>query len=193
MHRSKIVLIVGLQPPYVSVFLFLNTMGFMLHKKWIRPWTTAVSIESTIIICYIILVTVSNPVVRYLAIIVAVACAGSAYPVIWPERIRALDNTVAAGVGIGLTNAMAQFGGIVGPHVYSTVFGPSYHVSYVICLCFLVVAISAITLSWWLVVRKDRRAAEKGAIVDEVREPDLEASKDVTIPAVGTIVVPTKF
>jgi nitrate/nitrite transporter NarK len=152
------------------------------------------TVESTIIVCYIILVTVSNPVVRYLALIVAVACAGSAYPVIWPERIRALDGTVAAGIGIGLTNAMAQFGGIVGPHVYSTVFGPSYHVSYMICLSFLVVAISAITLSWWLVVRKDRRAAAKAASVGEVHASYVEGGKDVYIPTVGTTVVaPTKF
>lgn len=95
--------------------------------------------------------------VKYLALIVAVSCAGSAYPVIWPERIRALEGTVAAGIGIGLTNAMAQFGGIVGPHVYSTVFGPLYHVSYVICLCFLILSISSILLSWFLVRRKDRR------------------------------------
>jgi nitrate/nitrite transporter NarK len=113
--------------------------------------------------------------------------------VIWPERIRALDGTVAAGVGIGLTNAMAQFGGIVGPHVYSTVFGPSYHVSYVICLCFLLVAISAITLSWWLVIRKDRRAAAKAASVGELHESDVEAGKDVIIPTVGTLKVPTEF
>lgn len=153
----------------------------MLRKKWIRPWTTAVAskhfatsllssystdkeiVESTIIICYIILITVSNAVVKYLALIVAVSCAGSAYPVIWSERIRALEGTVAAGIGIGLTNAMAQFGGIVGPHVYSTVFGPGYHVSYVICLCFLLLAITAISLTWLLVWRKDRRVAALGS------------------------------
>ena len=110
-------------------------------------------------VCYIILMTVSNAVVKYLALIVAVSCAGSAYPVIWPERIRALEGTVAAGIGIGLTNAMAQFGGIVGPHVYSTVFGPGYHVSYTICLCFLIVAITAILVSWLLVWRRDKRRA----------------------------------
>lgn len=114
-------------------------------------------VEGTTIICYIILVTVHNAVVKYLALIVAVSCAGSAYPVIWPERIRALEGTVAAGIGIGFTNAMAQFGGIVGPHVYSTVFGPTYHVSYVICLCHLVVSISAILASWFFVRRKDRK------------------------------------
>jgi nitrate/nitrite transporter NarK len=103
-------------------------------------------------------------VVKYLALIVAVSCAGSAYPVIWSERIRALEGTVAAGIGIGLTNAMAQFGGIVGPHVYSTVFGPGYHVSYVICLCFLIVAISAILLSWFFVWRKDRKVASRGTV-----------------------------
>ena len=112
-------------------------------------------VESTTIICYIILITVSNSTVKYLALIVATACAGSAYPVIWPERIRALEGTVAAGIGIGLTNAMAQFSGIAGPHIYDTVFGPTYKVSYVICLCFLCASITGIMLSWWLVWRKD--------------------------------------
>ena len=111
-------------------------------------------------ICYIILFTVSNPIVRYIALIVAVACAGSAYPVIWPERIRALEGTVASGFGIGWTNAMAQFGGIAGPHVYSTIFGPSYHTSYGICLGFLSGGIVSILSSWFLVRRKDRRVAQ---------------------------------
>ena len=98
--------------------------------------------------------------VRYIFLIVAVSCAGSAYPVIWPERMRALEGTVSSGFGIGFTNAMAQFSGIAGPRIYSTVFGPTYHVSYGICLVFLVVDIVALLLSWFFVRRKDRRAAE---------------------------------
>lgn len=134
-------------------------------RKYVRPsrlneiYANIPAVESTTIICYILLLTVNNAVVRYLCLIVATACAGSAYPVIWPERIRALDGTVAAGIGIGLTNAMAQFSGIAGPHIYNTVFGPRYHVSYVICLSFLVVSITAINASWFLVWRKDRRVA----------------------------------
>ena len=96
---------------------------------------------------------------KYLALIVAVACAGSAYPVIWPERMRALEGTVAAGIGIGFTNAMAQFSGIVGPHVYSTVFGPTYRTSYMICLSLLVVGISGILVSWLFIYRRDKARA----------------------------------
>ncbi|KAI1401287.1 MFS general substrate transporter [Hypoxylon fuscum] len=144
-------------PPYVSAFLFLNIVGYFLHKKTIRPWTTAVAIESTIIVCYIILFTVNVPIVRYIFLIVAVSCAGSAYPVIWPERIRALEGTVGSGLGIGWTNAMAQFSGIAGPHVFSTDFGPSYHVSYGICLGFLSVGIASILTSWLLIWRRDRK------------------------------------
>lgn len=96
---------------------------------------------------------------RYLALIVAVSCAGSAYPVIWPERIRALEGTVAAGIGIGLTNACAQWSGIVGPHVYSTIYGPRYRVSYAVCLSVLVVGITSILTTWFLVRRKDQKRA----------------------------------
>ncbi|KAI1134334.1 MFS general substrate transporter [Hypoxylon sp. FL0543] len=144
-------------PPYVSAFIFLNVVGYFLHKKSIRPWTTAVAIESAIIACYIILFTVHNAVVRYLSLIVAVSCAGSAYPVIWSERIRLLEGTVASGFGIGWTNAMAQFSGIAGPHVFSTVYGPTYHVSYGICIVFLGVGITSILITWLLVRRSDRK------------------------------------
>jgi len=162
-------------PPYVSCFIFLNVLGYMLHKKWIRPWTTAVAIEGTIIVCYILLITVPNPVVKYLCLIVATSCAGSAYPVIWPERIRALNGTVAAGIGIGITNAMAQFGGIAGPHIYSTVFGPGYHISYVICLCFLIVAIISILLTWLVIWRRDCRvASESKDLSQQVKDRKLK-------------------
>lgn len=75
---------------------------------------------------------------------------------------------MAAGIGIGLTNAMAQFGGIVGPHVYSTVFGPGYHVSYVICLCFLIVAITAILVTWLIIFRRDKKLAELASEEDRI-------------------------
>jgi hypothetical protein len=131
----------------------------MLQRKWIRQWTAAIGIETTIITCYIILLTVDNPVVRYLCLIVAVGCAGCAYPVIWSERIRALNGTVASGIGIGITNACAQFSGIVGPHVFSTVFGPRYRISYAVNLSVLLVGISSISTTWFIIARRDRRKA----------------------------------
>lgn len=146
----------------------------MLHKEWIRPWVTAVANKSSLGPDSSNVADIQNSWEHYNNLlhpplyrperscqiswlVVATSYAGSAYPVIWPEWIRALDGTVAAGIGIGITNAMAQFGGIVGPQVYSTVFGPTHHVSYIICLCFLIVAIAAILGSWWLVWRKDQK------------------------------------
>ncbi|KAI1104788.1 hypothetical protein F4804DRAFT_305859 [Jackrogersella minutella] len=52
---------------------------------------------------------------------------------------------------------MAQFSGIAGPFVFSTVLGPTYHVSYGICLGFLCIGIASILTSWLLVWRKDRK------------------------------------
>lgn len=130
--------------------------------------TNLTAAEAAIVVSYIVLFTVSNPVVKYIFLIVAVACAGSAYPIIWPERIRALEGTVASGFGIGFTNAMAQFSGIAGPHVYNTVFGPTYHVSYGICLVFLVGSISAILASWLLVLRMDKRRGVRSENSEEI-------------------------
>lgn len=70
---------------------------------------------------------------------------------------------------------MAQFSGIAGPHIYSTTFGPTYRVSYIICLSFLVLAISGVLVSWWLVWRKDKRVAlerDSGLPQDEKHKLD---------------------
>jgi len=77
----------------------------------------------------------------------------------------------------------------VSSHVYSTVFGPGYHISYVICLCFLIVAIAAILVSWLLVWRKDQRVAAKAR--DEELTHDLEVQR-VAFPKVGTVSIPTE-
>ena len=76
-----------------------------------------VLVETTTIVCYILLLTVDNPIARYLCLIVAVNRASSAYPVVWPKRIRVLEGTEASGIGIGLTNACAQFGYVESPRL----------------------------------------------------------------------------
>lgn len=143
-----------------------DSCGKSVQPVWKLSYMVSLTkqiVQSTTIVCYIILSTVRSPVVKYLAIIVATACAGSAYPVIWPERIRDLDNALAAGVGIGFTNAMAQFSGIAGPQIYSTDFGPTYRKSFLTCLALLCGAIAAILASWGLVVLKDRKKARTEA------------------------------
>ncbi len=57
--------------------------------------------------------------VRYLALLVATATAGSVYAVLWPNRVEAARGTSATGMAIGITNAIAQFSGILGPQVFS--------------------------------------------------------------------------
>ena len=55
-------------------------------------------------VCYIILITVDIPVVKYIFVTIALCCSISIYPIIWPERIRAAHGTTAAGLAIGITN-----------------------------------------------------------------------------------------
>jgi hypothetical protein len=97
----------------------------------------SMSVELTNIVCCVIVLTVhvslsfplracmtlwinQSPVVRYLALLVSSATAGSVYPMLWPHRVKASHGTTAAGLAIGWTNACAQASGIVGPHVFSS-------------------------------------------------------------------------
>jgi len=66
--------------------------------------TPPATVEVIACICYIILITVHTPIVRYIFVSLAVGCSISIYPVLWPERIRAARGTTATGLAIGITN-----------------------------------------------------------------------------------------
>ncbi|KAG7446707.1 MFS general substrate transporter [Guyanagaster necrorhizus] len=134
-------------PPSLSAFALLNTLGWLIQKRFWNPFRIAIGLEFTNIICCIILLTVNVPVVRYLALLVATATAGSVYAVLWPNRVEATRGTSAAGMAIGITNAIAQFSGILGPQVFSGIYGPSYKVSFSVCVGLLAGAILSIAAS----------------------------------------------
>lgn len=105
-------------------------------------------------------------VVKYLALIVATATAGSVYPILWPKRVEAARGTTAAAIAIGITNGCAQFQGILGPQLFISVLlsilllvyllsaaatlGPTYRISFIVCIALLVGAIVMIVLSAFL-------------------------------------------
>ncbi|KAK0505251.1 major facilitator superfamily domain-containing protein [Armillaria luteobubalina] len=134
-------------PPSLSAFVLLNTLGWLIQKRSWNPFRIAMGLEFINIICCIILLTVNVPVVRYLALLVATATAGSVYAVLWPNRVEAARGTSAAGMAIGITNAIAQFSGILGPQVFSGIYGPSYKISFSVCVGLLAGAILSIAAS----------------------------------------------
>ncbi|KAK0213261.1 high-affinity nicotinic acid transporter [Desarmillaria ectypa] len=134
-------------PPSLSAFVLLNTLGWLIQKRFWNPFRIAIGLEFTNIICCIILIAVNAPVVRYLALLVATATAGSVYAVLWPNRVEAARGTSAAGMAIGITNAIAQFSGILGPQIFSGIYGPSYKVSFSVCVGLLAGAILSIAAS----------------------------------------------
>jgi nitrate/nitrite transporter NarK len=96
------------------------------------------------------LITVKNPVAKYVFVMIATAASQSFFAIIWPERIRAARGTTTAGLAIGITNASGQLMGIVGPQVYQSKFGPTYRISYICSIALLITCIGAVITSWFL-------------------------------------------
>lgn len=138
-------------PPSIAGVILLNILGQLTHRKIIRPFPTALVMSIIQIVCYIVLLTAHNNYAKYAMLIVATAISNSLYPILWPDRLRVVKGSTAAGLAIGITNGCAQFMGIIGPQIYQSKFGPKYHVSYScsIGLCSLVLIMIALT--WWLV------------------------------------------
>ncbi|KAE8408113.1 major facilitator superfamily domain-containing protein [Aspergillus pseudonomiae] len=137
-------------PPSSLAFLTLVILGYFIHQDKLNCWIVAIALELVSIISYIILLTTDNTIVKYIFIMISNAAASCVYPVIWPERIRAVKGTTSSALAIGITNACAQLMGIVGPQVYQSKFGPSYHVSYGTSIGLLSGTVIFIVLSWRL-------------------------------------------
>ncbi|KAK5118602.1 hypothetical protein LTR85_008067 [Meristemomyces frigidus] len=160
-------------PTYTFGCASLIFIGWLIHTNKATPWVAAIALEVVAMVCYIILITVKNTIVKYIFVTVATACSICIYPILWPERIRAAHGTTTAGLAIGLTNAAAQFSGIVGPQVYQSKFGPTYRISYIVSIALLAGAIASIVATWMLVKKRDAAPTRNASIDDEAASQDV--------------------
>lgn len=150
----------SMQPPFTLVFVILCSLAYLIHIGRLSPWIAGLAVEFTQIICYILLITVKQPVAKYIFVMIATAASQSFFALMWPERIRAAKGTTTAGLAIGITNASCQLMGIVGPQIYQPKFGPTYRVSYCCSIGLLTACLAAVCTSWFFVRRGDRKEAE---------------------------------
>lgn len=145
------------------MFVILCGLAFFIHTKRLSPWVAGLSVEIVQIICYILLITVKQPVAKYIFVMIATAASQSFFAIIWPERIRAARGTTTAGLAIGITNASCQLMGIVGPQIYQPKFGPTYRISYICSIALLSTCLGAVLTSWFFVAKADKeRTKEEG-------------------------------
>ncbi|KAF2015255.1 MFS general substrate transporter [Aaosphaeria arxii CBS 175.79] len=149
-------------PPFTLVFVILCGLAFFIHTKRLSPWVAGLGVETTQIICYILLITVKNATAKYIFVMIATAASQSFFALMWPERIRAARGTTTAGLAIGITNASCQLMGIVGPQIYQPKFGPTYRVSYICSIALLSTCLCAVCTSWYFVARDDKQRATEG-------------------------------
>lgn len=53
-------------PPYILVFAILLSRSFLVQKRVINAWTAGITLESVQIICFVHLLTIKNPIGKYL-------------------------------------------------------------------------------------------------------------------------------
>ncbi|KAF2715733.1 MFS general substrate transporter [Pleomassaria siparia CBS 279.74] len=163
-------------PPFTLVFVILLSLAFLIHTRRLSPWVAGLGVELMQIVCYILLITVKNPVAKYVFVMIATAASQSFFAIIWPERIRAAKGTTTAGLAIGLTNASCQLMGIVGPLIYQSKFGPTYRVSYICSIGLLAGCIAAVLTSWFFVNKGDSKGLEETVEEAEAETAEAKAS-----------------
>lgn len=140
-------------PPAALTFVVLNTLGSLLQKRLVNGYCIAAALEIVQIVCYAVLIATSNPIAKYLMVIIATGFGQSVYPVLWPDRMRVVKGTSSLALAISITNCMAQSLGILGPQVYQLKYGPTYHTSYGVSIGLLSAATAGIVITWFLVRR----------------------------------------
>ncbi|KEZ45632.1 hypothetical protein SAPIO_CDS1990 [Scedosporium apiospermum] len=159
-------------PPFTLVFVILLTLAYFIHTGRLNLWVAGLGVEIVQIICYILLITIKQPVAKYIFVMIATAASQSFFPIIWPERIRAAKGTTSAGLAIGLTNASCQLMGIVGPQIYQPKFGPTYRVSFSASIGILSATVLSVASAWFFVARGDNKARAQADSALETGESD---------------------
>ncbi|KAK1223449.1 hypothetical protein PQX77_013688 [Marasmius sp. AFHP31] len=137
-------------PPAFAAFTLVLILGHFVRRGTINPFPTVVTLDVILIACYAVLITVDTVGVRYFVLVVSNAASQAIYPMLWPKRVQAVRGTAMAGLAIGIHNASAQFSGILGPQIFSPAYGPTYNISYKVCVGLLAGAITFHLSTWFL-------------------------------------------
>ena len=157
-------------PPYIIGAVGLMLVAWLIRRNKLKPWVAAISLELFACICFIVLITVRHPIIKYIFIILAMVSSMGIYPILWPERIRITYGTTSAALSIGITGAAAEMHGVVGPQVYQDKFGPTYRVSFIVSIGLSSVAIVGMAVTWIIIRRRDKS-------VVAVKEQELERAE----------------
>ncbi|KAK3069608.1 hypothetical protein LTR53_011935 [Teratosphaeriaceae sp. CCFEE 6253] len=155
-------------PPYALAIALVLILAALIRRGRANPWMCAIALELLVCGCYAALLIVRNAVAKYILVSLALVCAGSVMPLLWPERLRSAEGTTATGLAIGITSTCAHLTGIVGPHIYSARFGPRYRVSFATSIGSLALGIVAMLASWIIIRRRDAKTTAARS-VDEVQ------------------------
>ncbi|KAK0462564.1 major facilitator superfamily domain-containing protein [Desarmillaria tabescens] len=129
--------------PSLSVFVLLNTLGWLIQKRFWNSFQIVMGRACGVYqyhllyntahrerACGALLCTARSNCNRWVCVRRALA-----------KPFEAARGTSAAGMVIGITNAIAQFPGILGLQVFSGIYGPSYKVSFSVCVDLLAGAV----------------------------------------------------
>ena len=147
-------------PPYILGSVVLLCIAYLIRLRKLKSWTAALSLEAMACACYIVLVAVEQPLVKYIILILAAVCQLAVFPVLWPERIRAAEGTTSAGLAIGITSTAADLHGIVGPQIYQDSFGPSYRTSFSVSIGLICFSMASIAVTWAILRRREKNRSE---------------------------------
>ncbi len=139
----------------------LLIIAWLIQRKKLKPWLTAGILNICVLACYIALILVKGPLVRYILIMLAMIFGIGVLPILWPERIRATNGTTGAGLAIGLTTAVASTNGVISPHIYLERFAPTYRTSYIISIGMLVASTVLIAVTKVLLDRKRKQESSE--------------------------------
>ncbi|GAA5827762.1 hypothetical protein JCM11251_007661 [Rhodosporidiobolus azoricus] len=173
---------------------YLEMVNFFLILRHIH----LIAVDVLVIAGLIILQTVDSPGIRYFAITLLTAAAGTVYPSLWPRRIQALRGTAGAALGIGLHNASAQLSGILGPQLFRVDYGPDYHKPYLAASVMVAAVVVLLFPLWflldgnisrypWLVKRVQAQTHFREG--DDQRDIKQEAYKQGDVRRQGGVVV----
>ncbi|EIM91329.1 MFS general substrate transporter [Stereum hirsutum FP-91666 SS1] len=137
-------------PPAAASIVILIICHILLQKFRVNAFPLIIFMELVVLACFVILITRTEPGVRYFALVLVTGVSTVAYPVLWPRRVQSVRGTAGSALAIGIQNASAQFSGILGPQLFRSDYGPLYDKPFEAACGLIGVALLLLIPAWWL-------------------------------------------
>ncbi|KAH8881405.1 retrograde regulation protein 2 [Thozetella sp. PMI_491] len=167
-------------PPAAATIITITIAAWVLKRAWFPRPLVALTIVLFEVAVFAIFISTNSKGAIYFACVTGSALSNSFAIPFWSWRSSSLKGTTGTAFAFGLQSGIGQLGGVIGPQIFQSKYGPTYRVPYSVCTACIAGGFFGCWLCYYLTasLEKDVRRVQLNRIKAS-KEGKLYAGDDI--------------